>query len=79
MSAILATTVRPEIAKRPGAFAQLFGAYWVGIARHFIRRAAVARLRDFDDHLLQDIGLERAEIEAAVYGDITRSELASTR
>lgn len=79
MSATLATTVRPEVTKRPGVFSQLLSACWDGIARHFIRRRAVARLRKFDDHLLRDIGLDRSQIEAAVYGCVTRSELARKR
>ena len=79
MSATLATTVRPEVTKRHGALSQLFSACWDGIARHFVRRAAVARLRKFDDHLLRDIGLERSQIEAAVYGVTTRSERARKR
>ena len=79
MSATIATTARPEVTKRPGAFTQLFSACWIGIARHFIRRAAVARLRKFDDHLLQDVGLDRSQIEAAVYGSVTRSERAGKR
>lgn len=79
MSATLATTVRPEVAQRPRAFAWLVSGCWDGIARHFVRRAAVTRLRAFEDHLLRDIGLERSEIEAAVYGAITRSDRARTR
>ena len=73
MSATFATIVRPEVTKKPSALAQFFSACRDGIARHFVRRAAIARLRKFDDHLLQDIGLERSEIEAAVYGSIRRS------
>ena len=83
MSATLATTVRPEVVQRPRAFAWLVSGCWDGIARHFVRhfvrRAAVARLRGFDDRLLRDIGLERSEIEAAVYGAITSSDRARKR
>jgi uncharacterized protein YjiS (DUF1127 family) len=73
MSATLATIVRPEVTERPGAFSRLFSAGWDGIARYVVRRAAIAGLRKLDDRLLRDIGLERSQIEAAVYGFITRS------
>lgn len=45
----------------------------------FERRAAVARLRDLNDHLLKDIGLDRSEIVSMVYGqpDGTRRDRAS--
>ncbi|GAC1045164.1 hypothetical protein thsrh120_51680 [Rhizobium sp. No.120] len=35
---------------------------------HFMRRAAMFRLREFDDEALKDIGLARSEIEAAAFG-----------
>ena len=73
MSATLATIVRPEVTKRPGAFSRLFGACRDGIARYFVRRAAIASLRALDDRVLRDIGLERSQIEGAVHGVITRS------
>jgi uncharacterized protein YjiS (DUF1127 family) len=73
MSATLATIVRPQVTARPGAFSWLFSAGWDGIARYFVRRAAIASLRKLDDRLLRDIGLERSQIEAAVDGFITRS------
>lgn len=76
MSSTVATVVRPRVTKKPGALSQLIGACWQGIARHFARRAAVAHLRKLDDHALRDIGLARTEIEAAVYGLITRSDRA---
>jgi uncharacterized protein YjiS (DUF1127 family) len=36
------------------------------IARYLVRRAAIASLRELDARVLQDIDLERSEIEAAV-------------
>ena len=69
MSATLSTIVRPAVTKRPSAFSRLFSASWNGIARNFVRRAAIASLRELDDRALRDIGLERSQVEAAaVYG-----------
>jgi len=79
MSATLATIVRPEVTKRPGVFLQLVGACWEGIARYFVRRAAIARLSELDDRALRDIGLVRSQIEPAVDGFITLSNQARTR
>ena len=79
MSAILATLVRPAVTKRPGGFSRRLGAWRDGIARHFVRRAAIASLRELDDHVLRDIGLERSQIEAAAYGFITLSDQARRR
>ena len=73
MSATVATNARPDVTTRTGAFSRLISACWDGIARHFVRRTAVNRLRKLDDHMLRDIGLDRSEIEAAVYGYITRA------
>ena len=72
MSATLATIVRPEVTQRPGAFSRLFSAGWERIARYFVRRAAIANLRELDDRALRDIGLARSQIEAAVRGFLTR-------
>jgi uncharacterized protein YjiS (DUF1127 family) len=74
MSATLSTIVRPAVTKRPGAFSRLFSASWNGIARYFVRRAAIASLRELDDRALRDIGLKRSQVEAAVYGFITLSD-----
>jgi uncharacterized protein YjiS (DUF1127 family) len=74
MSAIISTDIRP----RAASLSRLLGAYCDRIARHFSHRAAVARLREFDDGALRDIGLARSEIEAAVHGLITRSGRAKS-
>jgi uncharacterized protein YjiS (DUF1127 family) len=74
MSAILSTIVRPAITKRRGAFSRLFSASWNGVACYFVHRAAIASLRGLDDRALRNIGLERSQVEAAVYGFITLSD-----
>jgi uncharacterized protein YjiS (DUF1127 family) len=68
MSATLSTPIRLAVAKRTGAFSRLFSACLDGIARHFVRRAAIACLRELDDRALRDIGLVQSQIEAAVHG-----------
>ena len=76
MSATPATIVWPEVTKRANAFTQIFSACWDGIARHLVRRAAIASLSEHDDRALRDIGLERSQIEAAVCGFITLPDQA---
>jgi uncharacterized protein YjiS (DUF1127 family) len=76
MLATLATFVRPEIAKRPAAFARFFGACWYAIARHFARRTAIKTLGELDDRALRDIGLLRCQIEAAVHGFMSNPDRA---
>jgi uncharacterized protein YjiS (DUF1127 family) len=66
---------RPVVIKTPGAAFRLLGDCRDGITRYFVRRAAIARLREFDDSELGDIGLTRGQIEWAVRG-LTRPEQA---
>ena len=73
MPAIFSTIVLPAVTKGPGIFSQLLVAARDGIAGYLDRRAAIACLHDLDDRALQDIGLARPQIEAAVYGFITLS------
>jgi uncharacterized protein YjiS (DUF1127 family) len=68
MSATLATIVRPEATNRTRAFSQLFVACRDDLAGYFIRRTAIATLRELDDRALRDIGIARSQIEAAVHG-----------
>jgi len=68
MSATISAIGRPAITARVSTFSRLFSACWHGIARYFVRRAAIASLRDLDDRGLRDIGLARGQIEAAVHG-----------
>ena len=77
MSATLSTLFQPAITVRPGRYAWRLLHAWAGdIAHYFTRRAALKRLHEFNDRELRDIGLARGQIEAAVYGFITRPELA---
>jgi len=71
MSATLSTLVRPAGTKSRGASLRILNACWEGIARYFVRRAAMASLRELDDRALRDIGLARSQIEAAVHGFMT--------
>jgi uncharacterized protein YjiS (DUF1127 family) len=77
MSATLSTIGRPAVTKRASTFSRLFSACWDGIARYFVRRAAVAHLCELDDCALRDVGLARGQIEAAVRGFMTAPDRAS--
>jgi uncharacterized protein YjiS (DUF1127 family) len=73
MGAILSTIVLPAAMKGPGVFSRLLSAAGEGTAGYLGRRTAIARLHGLDDRALQDIGLARFQIEAAVYGLISLS------
>lgn len=79
MSATLSTIVRPAVTNRTSTSPRLFSACWDGIARYFVRRAAIARLCELDDCALRDIGLARSEIETAVHGSMTAPDRARVR
>lgn len=72
MSASLSTTLRPAVTEQSGAVSRLISTSRHWVARYFARRDAIASLRELDDAALQDIGLARSQIEAAVRGLITR-------
>jgi uncharacterized protein YjiS (DUF1127 family) len=73
MPAILSTIVLPAVTKGPSAFFRLLSAACEGIADYLGRRTAISCLRGLDDRALQDIGLARFQIEAAVFGLIPLS------
>lgn len=73
MRATLSTIVLPAVMEGPGVFSRLLSAACEGIAGYLGRRTAIACLHDLDDRALQDIGLARFQIEAAVHGLITLS------
>jgi uncharacterized protein YjiS (DUF1127 family) len=75
MSATLSTIFQPAVTVRPGRYVRrLFYAWVHDIAHYFSSRAALKRLREFSDRELRDIGLSRGQIEAAVYGFVTRPD-----
>ena len=67
----LTTLIRFAIAKTPAGLVRLLNAWCEGIAGFFFRRSAIISLSELDDRALRDIGLERSQIEAAVYGYVT--------
>lgn len=73
MSAFLLTITRPVTAKRSEALLRLPGALYRAVTRYINHRAAIADLRESDEHALQDIGIVRSQIEAAVHGLVPRS------
>jgi uncharacterized protein YjiS (DUF1127 family) len=75
MSATLSTLFQPAVTVRPGRYVRrLFHAWARDIAHYFTRRAALKRLREFNDRELRDIGLSRGQVEAAVYGFVSRRD-----
>jgi uncharacterized protein YjiS (DUF1127 family) len=75
MSAMLSTLFRPAITVRPGRYVRRLLHAWAGDIAHYLgRRAALKRLSELSDRELQDIGLTRGELEAAVYGSMTRPD-----
>lgn len=68
MTALLSMIAHPLLAGESGSILRLLGACRGAIARYFTRREALSQLNEFDDALLQDIGLTRAQIEPAVRG-----------
>ena len=74
MSATVSKIAQSGVTKTPVTLAQLLGNCCDAVVSHFIRPAAIATLRQLDERALQDIGLRRRQIEAAVHGLVARSE-----
>jgi uncharacterized protein YjiS (DUF1127 family) len=70
MSATLVTIGRPAAAERP-AISRMCVACWDAVSGYFVRRSAIATLRELDDRALRDIGIVRSQIEPAVHGFIS--------
>jgi uncharacterized protein YjiS (DUF1127 family) len=68
MSATLVTIVRPAAARRRITVSRICAACWDAVAGYMVRRSAITTLRELDDRALQDIGIARSQIEAAVQG-----------
>jgi uncharacterized protein YjiS (DUF1127 family) len=75
MSATLSTLFQPTVSVRSGRYVRLLCQAWArDIAHYFARRAALKHLHEFNDRELRDIGLSRGQVEAAVYGFISRPD-----
>lgn len=70
MPAIISAICRPSFTKRCDALLKPLGACCNRIKRYFDHRAAIASLLELDAAALQDIGLERSQIAAAVHGQV---------
>jgi uncharacterized protein YjiS (DUF1127 family) len=76
MPAIFATIVLPAVLQGPGTIARLLNRACEETAGFLGRRTTKACLHGLDDRALQDIGLTRFQIEAAVCGLIPLSAQA---
>jgi uncharacterized protein YjiS (DUF1127 family) len=56
---------------QPAPLSRHIVACWDTLAGYFVRRSAIATLRELDDRALSDIGIARSQIEAAVHDLIT--------
>jgi uncharacterized protein YjiS (DUF1127 family) len=75
MSATLSTLFQPAVTVRPGRYVRrLFHVWARDIANYVARRADLKKLRELSDRELRDIGLARGQIEAAVYGFVSRPD-----
>ena len=73
MSATPSTIFRPApVGRTSRSIRRLLHASARDIARWFARRAALKSLREYSDRELLDIGLARSQIEAAIYGSLSR-------
>jgi uncharacterized protein YjiS (DUF1127 family) len=74
MSATVSAVSQPAVAKWPAILSRICLATWDAVAGYFVRRSAIATLRELDDRALCDIGIARSQIEAAVQGLISLPE-----
>ena len=68
MTTIPSTAAAPATRSTLGGFARLLGNLVNGLVAYRVRRQAVKELLELDDRALRDIGVERSQIETAVYG-----------
>ena len=74
MSVTLSAVARPAATKRTSIITRICVAYLDAVSGYFVRRSAIATLRELDDRALRDIGIARSQIEAAVHGLATLPE-----
>ena len=68
MTTIPSTAAAPATRSTRGGFAGWLGDLVNGLVAYRVRRQAVKELLELDDRALRDIGVERSQIETAVYG-----------
>ena len=68
MTVLLSVTTRPMAVRAPRVSFGWLAACRDIVQRYFAQREAIARLGEFDDGELRDIGLTRSQIEPAVRG-----------
>jgi uncharacterized protein YjiS (DUF1127 family) len=71
MFVTLLTIIRLAGTTRARGLSRRLGTWCDAVAAHVLRRSAITSLSELDDRALRDIGLERSQIEAAVYGFVT--------
>jgi uncharacterized protein YjiS (DUF1127 family) len=70
MSFTSSTIAQPAARSGANIVSRALSACFALVAGYFLRRAAIASLRDLDDRALRDIGIARSQIEAAVHGTV---------
>jgi uncharacterized protein YjiS (DUF1127 family) len=68
MTTIPAMAARPATRSTLGGLARLLGNLVNSLVAYWMCRQAVKDLLELDDRALRDIGVERSQIETAVYG-----------
>jgi uncharacterized protein YjiS (DUF1127 family) len=78
MAATLSTLFPAAVPTRSSGYyvRRLFQTWARDLAHYFARRAALKHLGELNDRELRDIGLTRGQVEAAVYGFVTRPDRA---
>ena len=65
MSVTVSAIAQPAETRRSGVYLGTLSSGWERLVRYCVRRGTLATLRELDDRVLQDIGVERSQIEAA--------------
>jgi uncharacterized protein YjiS (DUF1127 family) len=68
MTTIFQNTALPAAPNLAGGSIRWIGVWAYGLAKYWEHRAAIKGLRELDDRLLRDIGLQRCDIEPAARG-----------
>lgn len=79
MTTIPSMAALPATRSTLGGFARLLGNLVNGLVAYWVRRQAIQDLHELNDRALRDIGVERSQIETAVYGGVMNPELGRLR